>query len=295
MPPAPRPRASFPIQIVSHHPPAARLLADERDAARLGGRRGRSDVLHRPAACPRQVGGRHRRDARPASSAAAFSLRGRRTRGRHSPLSGHCVSPCFLPKPQAFIMPTWHSEKSKRTGSRGSSARSEAVMSAAIRQPGLVYRVRRRQRPRRMTCVSSGTISLRRRHARPDAEVHFVGPRHPAKEQVQPLAGAAGRWPRKEVTDARPARQAAVRAPHVERERARRKAVERGTDVLVIVADTLRGRTLRSILTAPASGAGSRAAPRDRRRGSSGAPSRASRRMRRSGSKRRTKSAGCGP
>ena len=40
--------------------------------------------------------------------------------------------------PQAFIMPTWQSEKSNRTGSRGSSARSDAVMSAAIFQPGLV-------------------------------------------------------------------------------------------------------------------------------------------------------------
>ena len=57
-------------------------------------------------------------------------------------------------------MPTWQSEKSNRTGSAGSIARSEAVMSAAIRQPGDVYVVSRRQRPSRMTCVSSGTISL---------------------------------------------------------------------------------------------------------------------------------------
>ena len=41
-------------------------------------------------------------------------------------------------KPQAFIMPTWHSEKSKRTGSSGLIARSDAVISAAIFQPGLV-------------------------------------------------------------------------------------------------------------------------------------------------------------
>jgi hypothetical protein len=33
-------------------------------------------------------------------------------------------------------MPTWQSEKSKRTGSTGSIARSEAVMSAAMRHPG---------------------------------------------------------------------------------------------------------------------------------------------------------------
>ena len=37
--------------------------------------------------------------------------------GRHTPRSGHCESRCARLKPQAFIMPTWHSEKSKRTGS----------------------------------------------------------------------------------------------------------------------------------------------------------------------------------
>ena len=41
-------------------------------------------------------------------------------------------------KPQAFIMPTWQSEKSNRTGSAASIARSDAVISAAIFQPGLV-------------------------------------------------------------------------------------------------------------------------------------------------------------
>ena len=35
-------------------------------------------------------------------------------------------------------MPRWHSEKSYFTGSIGSSARSEAVMSRAMRHPGLV-------------------------------------------------------------------------------------------------------------------------------------------------------------
>ena len=34
------------------------------------------------------------------------------TAGRHSPFSGHCESPCARLNPQAFIMPTWHSEKS---------------------------------------------------------------------------------------------------------------------------------------------------------------------------------------
>lgn len=35
-------------------------------------------------------------------------------------------------------MPTWHNEKSKRTGSAGSIARSDAVISDAIRHPGEV-------------------------------------------------------------------------------------------------------------------------------------------------------------
>ena len=41
-------------------------------------------------------------------------------------------------KPHAFIIPRWQSEKSYLTGSSGSSRRSDAVMSRAIRQPGLV-------------------------------------------------------------------------------------------------------------------------------------------------------------
>ena len=60
------------------------------------------------------------------------------TRGRHTPRSGHCASPCGRLKPHAFIMPRWQSEKSYLTGSRGSSRRSDAVMSRAICQPGLV-------------------------------------------------------------------------------------------------------------------------------------------------------------
>ena len=57
-------------------------------------------------------------------------------------------------------MPTWQIEKSKRTGSPGSSARRVAVMSAAIFQPALEYFVSRRQWPSRITCVSSGTINF---------------------------------------------------------------------------------------------------------------------------------------
>jgi len=40
--------------------------------------------------------------------------------------------------PQAFIIPMWQRAKSYFTGSSGSNCRSDAVMSRAIRQPGLV-------------------------------------------------------------------------------------------------------------------------------------------------------------
>jgi hypothetical protein len=45
-------------------------------------------------------------------------------------------------------------------GSSGSSARSDAVISAAIFHPGLTRRVSRMHRPTRMTWVSSGITSL---------------------------------------------------------------------------------------------------------------------------------------
>jgi len=72
---------------------------------------------------------------------------------------------------------------------------------------------------------------LRRRHARPDAEIERVAPDHPPEEQIQALAAAARRRPREEVADAgtsfRRPRRAAVHRFHVERQGARRKAVER--------------------------------------------------------------------
>ena len=57
------------------------------------------------------------------------------------------ASPVFFPNPQAFIMPRWQIEKSNLTGSTGSMARSDAVMSAAMRQPGLFSLVSRRHWP----------------------------------------------------------------------------------------------------------------------------------------------------
>ena len=68
----------------------------------------------------RLAGTRRRRRARSRESAPRSAGTSRATRrGWHSPLSGHCESPCFRPKPQAFIMPTWQIEKSNRTGSVG--------------------------------------------------------------------------------------------------------------------------------------------------------------------------------
>ena len=92
--------------------------------------------------------------------------RGRlRARGRQTPRSGHCESFCARLKPQAFIMPRWQSAKSYLTGSSGSSGRSDAVISRAMAPAGARDSASsRRQRPTRMTCVSSGTTSADARH-----------------------------------------------------------------------------------------------------------------------------------
>ena len=60
-PPAPRPRASVPSQSVWHQSGGARLLADEGDAARFGGRRGHQ-LLDRAGALSRQIGRDDRRE-----------------------------------------------------------------------------------------------------------------------------------------------------------------------------------------------------------------------------------------
>ena len=152
-------------------------------------------------------------------------------------------------KPHAFIIPRWQSEKSYFTGSSGSSraqrrgdvARHPPARAGVARQPQAAadanhVRVERHDQ-------------LRRRHARPDAEIERVAPHHPAQEQIQPLAAAARRRPRKEVADARPLRHAAVRGVQIERQRARRKAVERVRDIVGAPDRSLRERTLRSIPT----------------------------------------------
>ena len=66
------------------------------------------------------------------------SHRDLRGRGWQCPFNGHCALPWRRSKPQAPIIPTWQSAKSKRTGSAASRRRRARVMSAAMRQPGLV-------------------------------------------------------------------------------------------------------------------------------------------------------------
>ena len=110
-----------------------------------------------------------------------------------------------------------------------------------------VYRVSRRQRPSRMTCVSSGTISCA-------GDTSVQTPRSTSSRrtiqrriQVQPLARAAGRRPREEVAHAR---RASARRPYDRPESSasarRRKAVERGADVLGVRVAARRRRTARS-------------------------------------------------
>ena len=96
-------------------------------AARRASRSSRDGRSDRPADCRRT--GRASEWPRPDSRACrerftvermvAETADRLRTRGRHTPRSGHCASRCARLKPQAFIIPRWHSEKSYFTGSDG--------------------------------------------------------------------------------------------------------------------------------------------------------------------------------
>ncbi len=94
--------------------------------------------------------------------------------------------------------------------------------------------------------MSSGTISRAGDTRVQTPEIDLVAPHHPAQEQVQPLARAARRRPRKEIAHAGALRHPAVGATDVERQRPRRKAVERGADVGARRRSRLPGRMLRS-------------------------------------------------
>ena len=174
---------------------------------------------------------------------------------------------CARLKPQAFIIPRWQSAKSYFTGSAGSSRRSDAVMSA--RHPpsrtGVAGQPQAAADPDHVRVERHD--QRRRRHARPHAEVERVVPHHPAQEQVEPLAGAAGRGPRKEIADARPLRHPAVGPPQVERQRASRKAVERRPDVGAAGSKPSRKNPsidpLRSIICRSSHTSATRSGPRD--------------------------------
>ena len=86
-------------------------------------------------------------------------------------------------------MPTWQIEKSKRTGSSGSSCRSDAVMSAAIFQPGTDI-ARQPQALRQADDVGVERHDQLPRPNRPSRRPRSTSSRahHPAQEQVQPLA-----------------------------------------------------------------------------------------------------------
>ena len=90
-----------------------------------------------------------------AATAAVYAARGRQT-----PRSGHCASFCARLNPHAFIIPRWQSEKSYLTGSSGSSAAQRRRDVARHRaSPGSCSASAARQRPTRITWVSSGTTS----------------------------------------------------------------------------------------------------------------------------------------
>ena len=200
-----------------------------------------------------------------------------RARGRQTPRSGHCESACARLKPQAFIIPRWQSEKSYFTGSSGSRRRSDAVMSRAIAPA----RAGVAGQPQAAADADDVRVERhdqrRRRHARPDAEIERVAPHHPAQEQVQPLAGAAGRRPREEVADARraPERAGRRRAVRSSASARLRKAVERRADVARRRVVALEKEPLDRSRCDRSSAAAARAARPDPGRASSGGRCRA--------------------
>ena len=209
------------------------------------------------------------------TSATAIPARRLAARGRQIPFSGHCESPCRRPKPQAFIMPTWQSEKSNRTGSTGIDRAQRRRDLGGHLPPGRrVVASSRRQRPSRMTCVSSGTTS-RRRRAR--ASRRQDRPHRGAPSSAGTGSAVCTRCP---PTDAerssrRPGASApAVGRPEIERERAARESCRAHSPTSArrrIVA--LQEECARSFPRDRASAAGSTAARPDRARASSGAPS----------------------
>ena len=69
------------------------------------------------------------------------------------------------------------------------------------------------------------------RDASPESQVEAVAANHPAQEQVEPFAGAAGGGTREEIADAGPLRHAPIGRREIQRQRPPRKALDGGTHI----------------------------------------------------------------
>jgi len=78
------------------------------------------------------------------------------------------------------------------------------------------------------------------RDPRPNAEIQRVVPNHPAEEEIEALASAAGRRLWKEIADTGPAWKSAVRRSEIERQGPPRKTVQRPFNVFGSVVVTFK-------------------------------------------------------
>ena len=67
----------------------------------------------------------------------------------------------------------------------------------------------------------------RRGHKCPRSEINRIAPDHPAQEQIQPLAGAARGWARKEITNPGSGRNSAICDAQIRLQGPRRERLER--------------------------------------------------------------------
>ena len=68
-------------------------------------------------------------------------------------------------------------------------------------------------------------------HKCPRSEINRIAPDHPAQEQIQPLAGAARGWARKEITNPRAGRDSAICDAQIRLQGSRRERLERKANV----------------------------------------------------------------